>query len=258
MPSVQHVALFKYQDFVEDAYQLRRHAQKENFKLLRQRTKSAINYLRKEWPSVIDDGYLDRNGEPRQVQDWPLYHHGDGPLITEKDVDNVLTPSSGEIAYWFRVVLAENLQPYPHSPLGNWSVLNSALALLGWKDNDREMLFLGLPTYILIKPDIIVKQPWPPTERSPYWLQIHPYGARSGWLPTEKIEEFSTRLKNIKNKIDGFDVHRIPNINIDNPVVIRTYTEYLKFAFRDTIAMYSTAIENGLGLFMSITLPMSI
>lgn len=252
MSNVHHAAFFNYDQYIEEMRQFDLQLHPNAYNALCKRTRLAIKHLREQWPSYVAKDYVDAFGNPQTVQYWPLYHHGDGSLDLEDDVS--VKPSFGEIAYFFRVLLAEYLQPCPSSPMENWSVLNSAISSLGWSHAERKMLFLGLPTYKLLKPDIEEIYDWPLNDTSPYWLQIHPFGSRSGWLPIEKINEYRDKLDKLKNKIKDFDVNKIPNINVDNPIVIRDYRKYLLSAFEDTITMYSDAITNGAGLFMSITL----
>jgi len=252
MSNAHHAAFFNYDQYKEEMRQFNLQLYPEMYGAFCKHTQLAIRHLREQWPSFVDENYVDIHGNPKVAQDWPLYHHGDGSLTTEDDI--TVASSSGEVAYFFRILLAEYLQPCPRSPLGNWSVLNSVLSSLGWSNTERKMLFLGLPTYKLLKPNVEEISEWPLNEKSPYWLQLHPFGSRSGWLPIEKINEYHDKLYRLKNKIGNFDISKIPNINIDNPVVIRNYREYLLSAFEDTIAMYLDAIINGEGLFMSITL----
>jgi len=254
MSNAHHAAFFKYDQYMEEMQQFDLKLYPEIYGAFCKRTQLAVRRLREQWPSFVDENYVDKHGRPQTVQDWPLRHHGDGSLITEDEVARTTELSSGEIAYFFRILMAEHLHPCPCSPLGNWSVLNAALSVLGWTYTERKMLFLGLPTYKLLKPHVEEMYDWPPNEKSSYWLQLHPFGSRSGWLPVEKISEHHDKLHRVKDKIKDFDISKIPNINVDNPVVTRDYRKHLLSAFEDAITMYSNAMTNGEGLFMSITL----
>mgnify|MGYP001274359119 CR=1 FL=1 len=253
MTNAHHAALFNYSEYIKEVHQLDLQLHPDEYGKFHEQIKQSIRSLKEKWPSIIDENYLNRDGVAKEVQSWPLYHHGDGPLIREDEV-NRSTPPPSEIAYYYRILLAKYLQPCPRSPLGNWSVLNSALVSLGWTRKERELLFLGIPTYKLLKPNIEEEQSWPISEHSPYWLMVHPFGSRSGWLTTEKIRNNLSKLKKIKDNIGNFDIHKIANIKVDNPVVIQSYRNYLDSAFEDTIAMYLDAIDSDKGLFMSITL----
>jgi hypothetical protein len=252
MSNAHHAAFFNYDQYIEEMRQFDLQIYPNAYNALCKRTQLTIRRLKEQWPSVVDENYVDALGNPQLVQYWPLFHHGDGSLAIEDDISS--EPAFGEIAYFFRILLAEYLEQCPRSPLGNWSVLNSALSSLGWSHTERKILFLGLPTYKLLKPNVEEIYEWPPNDKSPYWLRLHPFGSRSGWLPMEKINEYHDNLYKFKNEIKDFDISKIPDISGDNPVVIRDYREYLLSAYEDTISMYSDAIRNGKGLFMSITL----
>jgi hypothetical protein len=226
----------------------------QNYEPLRDRTCIAIQQLRQEWP-LSDLGLTKfENGVEKAVmtQEWPLFEHGDSGLATETEIRNQRTPTSRDIGYWFLIILAEYLRPCP-SPLSNWSVLHPALALLGWKQTQCDLLFKGLPTSKVLKPMFEKKSPWPLKETDPYWLWLHPNQARSGWLPIENVHNLQEHLYKLESKIKTFDIRQIPSIDVGNPVVVRDYREYLQSAYRDTLAMLSAAEAFNQGLFMSIT-----
>jgi len=250
---VHRASVFLYKEFQDEARLLVGQVDQQNCKPLRERACEAIRRFQKEWPLADFSGVKYEGGVRKEVaiQTWPLWEHGEGSLATEEEIRNQGAPTPRDLGFWFLIVLAEYLQPCP-SPLGNWSVLYTALATQGWKQSDCDLLFMGLPTSKLLKPRIGSKSPWPLKNTDPYWLWLHPRRARSGWLPTDEIHRLYDRLRKVKARVQVFDVRRIPGIDVDNPVVVRSYEEYLDAAYRDTLAMLSTAEEMDQGLFMSI------
>ncbi|MCA9875688.1 MAG: hypothetical protein KC441_18580 [Anaerolineales bacterium] len=234
---VHYASVFAWQKFQEDIYSFVELVDKKNFKPLNERACAAIREMRER--EVCDD------------QEWPLAAHGQGSLPTEDEIKYVATPGAYDLGDWFLIILAEYLQPCT-SPLGNWSVLKKTLALLGWNEQDYELLFIGFPNYKLLKPRLDEKSAWPITNQSPYWLWLHPHHSRAGWLPYEEVHNFQARLIEMGDEIRAFDVRRIPDIDADNPVVVEDYKDYLTQAYLDTLAMLSKAESLEQGLFMSV------
>jgi hypothetical protein len=225
-----HASVFRYQDYRKEIQWLVEQVDQGQYEPLYKRVCEAI---------------------PRLHGEWPLGVHGDIPAIDEQEVNIASPPTSQGIGRWFLLVLAEYLQACP-SPLGNWSVLNAALQSLGWEQVDCDLLFKGLPTSSLLKPGICERSPWTLRATDPYWFWLHPEAARSGWLTYDDICTLLTRLRQEEGRVDTFDVRQIPDIDVDNPVVLKHYKQYLIAGYRDTLAMLSAARELKLGLFMSI------
>lgn len=255
MSSVHHASVFLYEEYKAQAHWLVGQVDEQHYEPLRERTCEAIRRLQREWPlsNLGEFNYEDGIEKEVLTQTWPLYEHGDHSLATEDEIRSKSIPSPRDLGYWFLIVLAEYLRPCP-SPLGNWSVLSAVLTHLGWEQRDRDLLFKGLPTWQLLKPNTMEKSVEPLTNSSPYWLWLKPDWAKSGWLPAEEIDRLYNQLRKLENKVKAFDVRKLPHIDIGNPVVVRDYEEYLQSAYRDTLAMLSAAKElNNQGLFMSIT-----
>lgn len=253
---VHQASLFMYRKFIDEALWLVEQVEQGNYGPLRDFACEAIQRLQKEWP-INNFGWIKYENNVEKgvlTQEWPLLNHGEAGLVTEDEIRNLSSPAAQDIGYWFLIVLSEYLQPCS-SPLGNWSVLNTVLESLNWKQDDRDLLFRGLPTSKLLKPKLGKKSPWPLKDSDPYWLWLHPSRARSGWLPTEDIDRLHSQLCRMDDKVKDFDVCVIPNIDADNPIVVREYKVYLQSGYQDTISMLSTAQKSNLGLFMSITLP---
>lgn len=252
-----HVAsVFLYEEYKHDVSRFVEQVDRENYESLRERTCEAIRGLRQEWP-LSDLGWTKYEKGVRKgvlTQEWPLFEHGGGSLLTVDEIQSQATPTSQELGYWFLVVLAEYLQPCP-SPSGNWSVLNTALKRLRWRESECDLLFRGLPTSSLLKPKTIEKASWPLKNSDPYWFWLHPGRARSGWLPAEDINRLYDGLCKAEDRIRAFDIHGFPDVDTDNPVVARDYKEYLQSGYQDTRAMLLTARASNQGLFLSITLP---
>lgn len=253
---VHKASLFMYREFINKAQQLVKQVERGNYGPLRDSACEAVRRLQQVWP-VSNLGWIRyEDGVEKSVltQEWPLLNHGEAGLATEDEIQSLSNPTSQDIGYWFLIILSEYLQSCP-SPLGNWSVLDLALESLGWKQEDRDLLFRGLPTSRLLRPELGKKSPWPLKSSDPYWFWLHPSRARSGWLPTEEIDRLHSRLCKMEDMVKGFNVCLIPNIDADNPIVVRDYKAYLQSGYQDTISMLSTAQKLSQGLFMSITIP---
>ncbi len=251
---IHYASIFSWQKFQDDIRFFVEYVDEMNYMPLRERACSAIRKMRQEWTRNDQGDMGDKNVIQKRMLtqgEWPLSEHGHGGLPKESDIMSVISPTSYDLGDWFLVILAEYLRSCL-SPLGNWSVLNEALTYTGWNKQDREQLFLGFPTYKLLKPNLEVKSAWPITNESPYWLWLHPHHSRAGWLPNEKVHQFHVRLQEMERNIQIFDVRQIPNIDTDNPIVIEDYKRYLEAAYQDTITMLSSAEKLKLGLFMSV------
>jgi hypothetical protein len=236
---------FRYIEYQNDMSQYVKQVDQQNYEPLRSHVLEALRKFRLEWPIYT-------GGWSKPVQGWPLLDF-DGGLPTENMIKDKGIPASRDLGDWFLIILAEYLQPCP-SPRGNWSVLNTALEMLGWKVSLCRLLFKGLATSKLLKPSISQKSPWPLKDSDPYWLWLHPGRARSSWLSIAEIRELYDKLVDKEQGIREYDVRRIPNINIDNPVVVKDYEAYLQAGYADTLAMLTTALELNQGLFMGLTL----
>lgn len=246
---------FLYKQYQDEVRWLVERVDQRDYEPLATRARSTIRQLERDWP-LGNLGYVGlENGVWKEVstQEWPLLYHSAGGLATSDDIKTHPSPGPRDVGYWFLIVLAAYLGPCP-SAGGNWSVLRDALVLLGWNQGDAELLFQGLPPYKLLKPNIVEKTPWPLTHSSPYWLWLHADRGKSGWLPVEEVYRFHDRLRKAKDRITAFDLRKLPDIDIENPIVIRDYKEYLRCSYRDTIAMLLAAKEQDQGLFMSTLL----
>ena len=251
-----HASVFFCVDYQNDVMGVVEQVNQYNYEPLRERTCAAIRRLHQKWP-LSDLGRVNYEGGVRKevlTQEWPLLEHGGGSLLSEKEVRSQTIPGSRELGHWFLIMLSEYLRPCP-SPLGNWGVLNQVLPALGWGTSDCELLFRGLPTSMLLNPEISEVSSRLLTDSDPYWLWLHPGRARSGWLPSSNVSRLHSELSKIEDKIKSFDVRQIPGIDSDNPTVVTDYQEYLQSSYRDSLAMLSTAHKASQGLFMSITLP---
>lgn len=213
-----------------------------------------INKFQQERPALPTDEMIADEGilPSHIVALWPLYaHEYCGPFRESKiRQDN---PSNAMIGWWFLTSLTDYLTPCA-SPTGNWKVIMDALRLSGWSVKDCETLFKGRPTSELLKPKIGGVSPSPLKGADPYWLWLHPGSGRAGWLTFEDLKYFQRLLIAAEEKIMTFDLHRLPGIDSDNPVVIRDYTKYLQLGYKDTLQMVESGIQKKQGLFTSITI----
>lgn len=205
--------------------------------------------------SVIESGdttIQDVGLSSRMVQQWPLIAHDLGFLPPENTIRQS-NPSNNELGQWFWISLSEYLTPCD-SPSGNWKVVFDALNQSGWSFKDCEILFKGHPTSKLLKPTIGEESPWPLENTDPYWLWLHPTRGRAGWLTFEDLRYFHRMLTDTEETIMTFDLHRLPDINSDNPVVMREFTGYLQMGYRSTLQMVENGIQKGQGLVVSVSI----
>ncbi|MCP4418063.1 MAG: hypothetical protein GY805_15680 [Chloroflexi bacterium] len=252
MGFTHHACLFEYEFYQTLIHPLVKQVDQQHYEIIREYTSKAIQKLQKEWP-LSNLGYIKHeNGVSKEVmvQEWPLFEHGGGSLETEDEINAVLNPAPRDVGYWFLIILAQYLQFCPSS-LGNWSVLKTVLALLKWRSEDCELLFEGLPSHQLLKPNLLQKSPKPLKNKDPYWFWVHP---DRGWLPIEEVQRLYNKLKDIEKDVLAFDIHQFPGILVDNPVVVRDYQKYLRDGYADTLSMLATANEAKQGLFMSVRL----
>lgn len=254
MANIHCASLLDYKAFQAEVYSLTEQVDSQNCKSLRQATSAVIQQFQQEWPLQDRGTYEYQNGKWQLVlsQEWPLFEHGGDSLVALEAVENNSSPQPRDIGHWFLILLARHLKPCP-SPEANWHVLSTALSIAGWSPDKCDSLFKGLPTSKLLKPQIEQSSPWPLAEEHPYWLWLHPRNARAGWLPTEQIRQLHDNLGEMQAAIEQFDIRRLPNINIDNPIVIEDFRDRLDRSYIQTIAMLSTAVASNSGLFMSIT-----
>lgn len=253
--NVHHASVFSHQRYRDEVKSLVAEVDQGNYEPLRERTCQAIRRMRQEWPleHVGETEY--KNGAERPVlkQLSPLFYHRGGSLPSESELRRQCIPASRDLGFWFLVVLSEHLVRC-RSPLGNWSVLSAALSILGWEQREYELLFCGMPTHLLLKPDIVEETVWPLTDLSPYWLWLHPGRAKAGWLRASDVAALYEHLRRMEPEIREFDVRRFPAICIDNPVVVADFERYLDAGYEDTIGMLSASMEQNRDLFMSITM----
>lgn len=185
---------------------------------------------------------------------WPLLEFGSIP--TTDKIGDPSNPVPSEVGFWFFLIMAEYLRPCP-SPREYYGILESTLGLLGWTQHDRQLLFEGLPTHILLKPELEGRPPSPLTDSSPYWFRLRPWAARWwGWLPIKEIKRLYRQLQqeHLKNKIAQFDVRQLRIPDVEDPLLIQNYQTWLQTAYCDTLAMLVDAGESEQGLFMNIRL----
>lgn len=254
MANIHYASLLDYKAFQAEVYSLTEQVDSQNYEPLRQAASTAIQQFQQEWP-LQDHGiyeYQDGEWQLALSQEWPLFEHGGGNLPTSEKIENIFNPQPRDIGQWFLILLAQHLKPCPSSE-SNWYVLSTALSIAGWPLERCDLLFKGLPTSKLLKPQIEQRSPWPLAEEHPYWLWLHPWNARSGWLPKEQIRQLHNNLGEMQDAIKQLDIRRFPGINIDNPVVIEDFRTHLDKSYSQTMAMLSMAVESSSGLFMSIT-----
>jgi len=162
---------------------------------------------------------------------------------------------------WFLTILSTFLKPCME--LGyDWTKLTHTLRSLGWIENDIKLVFSGLPTVWLLKPEAPYQRdqleiPIMP-ESAPYWYLIEPdRSTYSGWLPIEEIERLQKQLLTDQHLLEGNLWSRIklpPDVSTANAHISpdlnpNYWYERIPIIYKQTIEMMSRAIDMGLGLF---------
>jgi hypothetical protein len=255
MSLLHEASLFSYREFKADIQPFVNQLDRGDYDSLREHVRKVTNRIRQRWP-LRDHGYVryaeDGRCESVLSQEWPLFYHGEGPLLEEEEVMGLSQPA--RLGYWLLLSLSEYLQPCP-SPRGNWSVLQQALEAQEWSEESSNLLFEGLPLYLLLKPNAEPSKNGALGPTSPYWFLMRPSrGPHSGWLPTEDVYRLLDELQRVGQAIRTFDVRRFDDIRADNPIVVQEYIEYLDKAYTDTLGMLRAAATAKVGLFMTITI----
>ena len=254
MANVHAASLFDYTKYQQTIQPLVTQVDNDDFEAVRSLTYQAIEQFQRAWP-LSDEGmfkYTDGVAIKVLTQLWPLHSHNGELLTTTDKVEAIANPSQQDLGYWFLIILGRFVQSCP-TPGSNWSVLNTVLDRLRWSQEQRALLFLGMPTASLLKPNANQALNRPLTPDDPYWYWLRLGASRSGWLTHEQAQELHTSLLEIQDKVLRFDISHFPNIHANNPIVIEDYEDRLRQSYEATVQMLSAAIESGLGLFMSIS-----
>lgn len=251
--STQIASLFRYQDYISAVSPLVAQVDQGNFTELQARANAAIREIRAVRPRMYM-GYFRYESNPTipvEKQDWSLLEHDEPGPTADQLLPILAQPSQYQIGYWFLVLLEKYLSPCQF-PGANWSVIDTALGMIGWNERDRNLLFSGYPTYKLLKPTLAVTGEQGLNDNSPYWFWLRTRNAAAGWLPLPEIQRLSTALSQTQTEISNLDLTQYPRINIDNPVVIRQYKEHLHDGYKATLSMLQSALDTRQGLFMSM------
>lgn len=158
------------------------------------------------------------------------------------------------IGYCLLVILSKYLQDSSASLAGNWGVLREVLRKVGWRYEDTRLLTEGMPTEVLLKPDIKFNQRSHLRMTDPYWRWMIPTQAhRSGWLSVGEIQRLRCLLLDTEKKLEQFDFACYPRIDTTNPSVIREFQRYLQSAHENALALLLAAEKSNMGLYMIIS-----
>lgn len=174
----------------------------------------------------------------------------------ETRLRNASSIPSYEIGYWLMIIFSTFLKRCPGVG-GNYSILEWVLGdMLGWSQEDKQLLFEGVSTSLLLKPDL------PPASEArredPYWHWMIPSHSKSrGWLSQEQISYVYQRLLSEKGTIQTFDHSRFGDhrgvIKIDVPDGQLDYLRGLKAAFGRALMMLEAAQQAETELYMTIS-----
>jgi hypothetical protein len=158
-----------------------------------------------------------------------------------------------EIGYWLLIVFSDYLERCPGIG-SNYSVLKGVLEMLAWSQEDISLLYKGIPTNLLLKPDSVPVSSV--SLEDPYWYWMTPRAASSGWLTQEQVGYFYDKLLSEKDTIRTFDPHRFGDqwggIPITIPEGQLDYLKRLHEAFDQALMMLETAQQAKREIFMTI------
>ena len=181
----------------------------------------------------------------------PLVRHGASCAPKPEEIRSNSNPSSADIGFWFLWVLGSHLHGVPvHFGCGIW--LWTVLGRLGVPEEIAALLGHGRHNGLLVKPDGC----WPQTRfaelSDPYWKWMTMRNAYSGWMSADEAADLKASLDSISDEaISDFDISIIPNIDYDNPVVVREIRESVPCEFRMLKNICGLAVDKGYGLFTS-------
>jgi hypothetical protein len=248
---LQHAATFRYAAYQSEILALVEQVDRGNFEPLRRAVVEAIPQLAQGYP--LESGWTSYD-KPISVQTWSLFEHGLSDLPDAQEFENIPSPSNYELGLWFFFLAGKYATPCP-SLYGNWGVLWHVLHHSGWSITDCDLLVRGFPAFKLLKPDLVAEQPKFLPLTAPYFFCVDSGRSNSGWLPTQEIERLLPQLDDAEHAVKAFDARDIPWINVDNPVVIREFDDYISVGYKSALEMLAAAKRAEQGLFMSITLP---
>lgn len=161
-----------------------------------------------------------------------------------------------EIGYWLLIIFSTFLERCPGMG-SNYSILEWVLGdMLGWNQEDKQLLFEGVSTSLLLKPDtvpvLVVAR------EDPYWHWMIPSHSKSrGWLSQEQISYLYQRLLLEKETIQTFDYSRFGDhhgvFRIDVPDGQLDYLKRLQAAFGRAIMMLEAAQQAKMEVYMTMS-----
>ena len=158
----------------------------------------------------------------------------------------------GDIGYWLLIVMSRYLEK--SSGIGsNYSILETALTNMGWSHANRERLFYGLPTCLLLMSNctrVSLR-----TDKDPYWHWIvPPHAQSSGWLPPEEVVRLVDHLASMQPRIQSYDPQLFPNPwQLTGEALIDSQHDFfvrLHNAYDEASVMLRQAQQSNRGVFM--------
>ena len=180
-------------------------------------------------------------------------------LPANRSVEDLLRDTSAippsELGYWLLLIFSDFLQECPGIGV-NYAILDRVLNMLGWSQDDRRLLFEGVPTSTLLKP---ASTPVPTvSEKDPYWYWMIPSHAnKRGWLSQDQILRLYHQLHAEGRSIRTFDHRRFGEkwglMPITVPDGQLDYLKRLHEAFEHAIMMLEASQQAKTELYLVIS-----
>ncbi len=200
--------------------------------------------LRLAGANLLDISKVDSMGRPWKT---PIQGH----------LEDASTIPPYEVGYWLLIVFSNFVQRCVGIGY-DYNILDGALFLLGWDQEERRLLFEGKPTSLLLKPNKLLVPVASYTD--PYWHWMIPTHSKSrGWLSQENISKLHHRLLLIKEAVQSFDPKKFETdlsgfwLEVHEKEEQQYYYERLQVTFERAITMLKTSQANKSDLFMTIS-----
>ena len=194
--------------------------------------------LRLAGASLLDIRHIDSIGRPRTYS-------------IENYLKNIAAIPSYEIGYWLLIVFSSFVQRCVGMGC-DYSILEWVLQVLGWNQVDMRLLFNGMPTSLLLKPDAVSIPA--PSPDDPYWnWMIPPHSKGRGWLSQPQALRVYHRLVSEDAAIRAFDPGHFVNLRVPEPEGQVAYTQRLQTVYERAIKMFESGLQAQRELFLTIS-----
>jgi len=131
----------------------------------------------------------------------------------------------------------------------NWSIVKAVLLANGWIDEEVEELINGTPISLLVGRAPLQHQVVSHTDPYWYWIRSLYSSNQGGWLSTEKVSFYNSKIANIRRKNSLVDYQNISGLSNDQIL-------FRKISFEKGIEnlweLFGGAASRGIGLYSTI------